>query len=60
MARKQFSTKLKPELIKALKHLAVELEKPANYLLEEAIIDLLKKYGKEVKETPEEEEGEEE
>ena len=60
MARKPFSTKLKPELIKALKHLAVELEKPANYLLEEAIIDLLKKYGKEVKEAPEEEEGEEE
>jgi predicted transcriptional regulator len=60
MKRKPFGTKLNPELIKALKYLAVELEKPINYLLEEAIIDLLKKYGKEVKEAPEGEEGEKE
>jgi len=48
MVRKNISTSLENDLIKALKHLAVDAEKPLNDLLEEAIQDLLKKYGKKI------------
>lgn len=44
--RQKFTTTLKQEIIKGLKVLAVEQDKGCNDLLEEAIADLLKKYGK--------------
>jgi len=44
MARKNITSRLENELIKKLKHLAVDTERPLNDLLEEAIIDLLEKY----------------
>ena len=45
--RKVFSTRIDQGLIKELKHLAVDEERPLNDLLEEAIQDLLMKYGRE-------------
>lgn len=42
--KKTFSTRIDQEKLKALKHLAVDLDKPLGVLLEEAIGDLLKKY----------------
>ena len=45
--RKVFSTRLDQDLIKELKHLAVDEGRALNDLLEEAIQDLLKKYKKE-------------
>ena len=44
MARKPLSTKIENELQKEVKKLAIDLERPLNDLLEEAIKDLLKKY----------------
>ena len=44
--RKMYNTTLDDDLMKALKMLAVQLEKRQNDLLEEAIRDLLKKYEK--------------
>ena len=44
--RKSYNTTLRIDLIKKLKILAAEEDKRANDLLEEAIEDLLKKYGK--------------
>lgn len=46
MERKTVTTSLEIELMKQLKHLAVDTDKALNDLLEEAIRDLLKKYGK--------------
>jgi len=46
MARKNLSTRIENELQKSIKKLAIDLEKPFNDLLEEAIQDLLKKYAK--------------
>ena len=45
--RKVFSTRLDQDLIKELKHLAVDEGRALNDLLEEAIQDFLKKYEKE-------------
>ena len=42
--KKPFSTRIDQEKLKALKHLAVDLDKSLGVLLEEAISDLLKKY----------------
>ncbi len=42
--RSHYTTTLDTALMKRLKHLAVELEKPHNVLLEEAIEDFLKKH----------------
>lgn len=42
--RKTFSVRLKPQTMKAIRLLSVEKEKPLSDLLEEAILDLLKKY----------------
>lgn len=42
--RKVFSTRLDQDVIKELKHLAVDEGRALNDLLEEAIQDLLKKY----------------
>ena len=44
--KKTFSTRIDEERLKALKHLAVDLDKSLGVLLEEAIEDLLKKYKK--------------
>ena len=49
MARKTVTTSIETDLMKKLKHLAVEKDKPLNHLLEEAIQDLLKKYEKKTK-----------
>ena len=48
--RKMFATRLNEDLLKALKHLAVEQGRRLNDLLEEAMRDLLKKYGRPVPE----------
>jgi hypothetical protein len=42
--RKTFSVRLKPQTMKAIRLLSVEKEKPLSDLLEEAILDLLRKY----------------
>jgi predicted HicB family RNase H-like nuclease len=42
--RKTFSVRLKPKTMKAIRLLSVEKEKSLSGLLEEAILDLLKKY----------------
>ncbi len=55
--RKPFSTKIDRRLLKAFRHLAVELEKPLNLLLEEAIRDLLVKYGRDVPEEEQDDDG---
>ena len=44
--RKMFTTKIDPDILKALKHLSVDTELSIADLLEEAIADLLKKYEK--------------
>jgi len=46
MARKPLSTRIENDLQKDIKKLAIDLERPLNDLLEEAVRDLLKKYGK--------------
>ena len=49
MARKPLSTKIENELQKEIKKLAIDLERPFNDLLEEAIQDILEKYKKKAK-----------
>ena len=49
MPRKPLSTKIENDLQKEVKKLAIDLERPLNDLLEEAIQDLLNKYKKKVK-----------
>ena len=44
--KKTFSTRIDEEILKALKHLAVDTDKSLGKLLEEAIKDLVKKYAK--------------
>jgi hypothetical protein len=44
MSRKNITSSIEIDLVKELKHLAVDTDKPLNDLLEEAIRDLLKKY----------------
>lgn len=44
--RKPLSTKIDNDLQKDIKKLAIDLERPLNDLLEEAIKDYLKKHGK--------------
>ena len=46
MARKPLSTTIEDHLLKSAKKLAIDLERPLNDLLEEALDDLLKKYEK--------------
>lgn len=45
MSRKNLSTRIDNDLQKEVKKLAIDLEKPLNDLLEEAIRDVLKKYA---------------
>lgn len=42
--KKMYSTLVDNELIKEFRKLAIDLERPANDLLEEAMKDVLKKY----------------
>lgn len=44
--KKMFATRIDKDCLKNIKLLSVHSEKPINALLEEAIEDLLKKYGK--------------
>lgn len=44
--KRTFSTRIDDDLLKALKHLAVDTEKSIGELLEEAIVELLRKYAK--------------
>ncbi len=44
MTRKPLSTRIENDLQKEIKKVAIDLERPLNDLLEEAIRDLLKKY----------------
>jgi len=49
MTRKNITSSIKVDLVKKLKYLAVDTERPLNSLLEEAIQDLFKKYEKKAK-----------
>jgi len=49
MTRKNITTSINIEIIKKIKHLAVDTEKPLNELFEEAIQDILKKYEEKAK-----------
>jgi predicted transcriptional regulator len=44
--KRTFSTRIDVGLLKALKHLAVDVDKSIGDLLEEAIAELLRKYSK--------------
>lgn len=44
--RRTYSVRLQPEIMKKLRFLAVESEKPVSELLEEAIVDLVAKHSK--------------
>lgn len=44
LEKENLTTRLSAEVITRLKHLAVDLKKPINHVLEEAIEDILKKY----------------
>ncbi|MBL7202839.1 MAG: hypothetical protein ISS63_00725 [Desulfobacteraceae bacterium] len=50
MERKNVTTSIQIELIKQLRHLAVDMAKPLNELFEEAIQDVLKKYEEKAEE----------
>ena len=50
MARKPLSTKIENDLQKEVKKLAIDLERPFNDIIEEALRDLLIKYQKITKE----------
>ena len=43
--RKNYNTTLRADLLKKIKILAIEKDRRVNDLLEEAIIDILKKYS---------------
>ena len=47
--RRPFTTSLNTELLKAVKKLAIDVDRPVNQLLEEAMRWLLKKYEKKSK-----------
>ncbi len=44
--RESYSVRLDPDLIRELKHIAVDEKKPISTLIEEGIKLVLKKYGK--------------
>ena len=50
MARKNMTTSIENDLQKEIKKLAIDLERPFNDLIEEALKDILKKYEKQPKE----------
>ena len=43
-AKRMFTTRISPDLLKELKHLSVDIETPISTLIENAIADLLKRY----------------
>ncbi len=45
-SKKTFSTRIDTDILKALKHLAVDTDMSIGRLLEEAINDLIRKYEK--------------
>ncbi len=45
--REQFTSAIRPELLKGLQDLSNETDIPMSKLLDRAVEDLLKKYGKE-------------
>lgn len=47
--KKTYSVRLKPELMKEIRLLAVNKERPLTDIMEEAMTDLLRKYGAEEK-----------
>jgi len=49
MEKKMLSTLIKNDLLKDFKKLAIDLERPINDILEEAMQDLLRKYEKRAK-----------
>jgi hypothetical protein len=49
MEKKMLSTLIRNDLLKEFKKLAIDLEKPVNYLLEKAMKALLAKYEKKVR-----------
>ncbi len=52
MARKNMTTSIENDLQKEAKKLAIDLERPFNDLIEEALRDLLKKYENKSKYKP--------
>lgn len=50
--KKTFSARMDDELLRKLKHLAVDADETLGKLLEEAVADLLKKYDKRKKSDP--------
>jgi predicted transcriptional regulator len=46
MERTRYTTTIRSDLLKELKKLAIDMDKRHNELLEEAIEDLLRKYGR--------------
>jgi predicted transcriptional regulator len=46
MERTKYTTNIRSDLLKELKKLAIDMDKRHNELLEEAIEDLLRKYGR--------------
>lgn len=52
MARKPLSNRIENDLQKKIKKLAIDLEKPLNDLLEEAILDLLNSTKRKIKINP--------
>ncbi|UCD87951.1 MAG: hypothetical protein JSV01_09515 [Desulfobacterales bacterium] len=46
MKKKMFTTRLNVQILKRAKKLAIDLDRPLNAVLEEALQDLLKKYEK--------------
>jgi hypothetical protein len=49
MARKNLTTSIENDLQKDIKKLAIDLERPFNDIIEEALRDLLKKYKNKLK-----------
>jgi hypothetical protein len=49
MARKNLTTSIENDLQKDIKKLAIDLERPFNDIIEEALQDLLKKYKNKLK-----------
>ncbi len=45
ISRKTFAVSLQPDLMRQVQHLALDKDKWANELIEEALQDLLKKYA---------------
>lgn len=46
IAREQTGMRLRPDVLRALKHLSIDLRKPLNVLVEEAAEGILLKYGR--------------